>query len=554
MDDTLRPHQSAIRKAAHGVGMHSSTTTSASSVSLADDSEDALSSESHDFRKGAANTGHGSKTSANPVRLPIRSKVGSPSSRRITRGDKNGEKIVDYNMKHHPMDDILRPRQSANRRSAHIAETSPSADSRGPSEHRIDEPRGSETPANRNGIPDAPTRIISAGGVTVIRHDRPRSLDSNQRVTRERNREKPMVYNMKHHPMDTSLRPAQARKQLARWSTGSTDLPLATPKKGHSKVSEEAKAIKQTSPSYSNTVTDSRSAVLTHPSEPAISSPIRPHKSAASPRQDFAGQSVAASWKSLTKEDRSLYVLQQGAPSGGQTLPRTWPDVASALQAEFGASVTTSALQSRYDAVRQSVQNYFGAESDPTKPEDITMRYAEGFDVYDYEPGDKYWRHTTDSVVQPEHLADADANDSSQVLTNVEMSSSQPIPSDHSESFSNEHLESPEKAKITTSHDAKRNVRRKARDISRATKDRVSVRYVNTNDSQSEDEDEIEGRGLNASLNDADAYRRQSTGLDELDDETMDESPEKDIVTTMRGGTTMDDDDLLQPDQLTPEF
>ncbi|KAL8958946.1 MAG: hypothetical protein Q9183_005733 [Haloplaca sp. 2 TL-2023] len=203
--------------------------------------------------------------------------------------------------------------------------------------------------------------------------------------------------------------------------------------------------------------------------------------------------------------------------------------------------------------IRQSVQNYFDAEPEPSKPENITMRYAEGFDVYDYEPGARYWRHSIDSVVQPEDITAANPNVPRPVPVSAEMSLAQPEIPDSSEMLSDGHPEFPGTAKITTSQDAKRNIRRKARDISRTTKGRASVRYVETNDTQSE-EDDIDGRGLNASLNDADAYRQQSMGMDQVDDESMDESPEKDIVTTMRGGISTNTENLLQPDELTPEF
>ena len=561
MDDTMRPHQSAMRKAAHGLGTRPPTTTSASTASLADDSEDTLSLESDDSPKIRAVTGHGPQTRAGSVRLPIRPKLGSPSTRRITRGEQYGEKVVDYDMKHHPMDDILCPRQSANRRSAHIAKASSSTEYSESPGQRIHEPHNNDTPANRDGILETPTRVYHSGIVTVIRNDRPRSGDSDQRVTRKKNREKPVGYNVKYHPMDTSLRPAQAKRQLARWSTRETGLSLAgPPNRSRARALQETKGTEaesrgdsQISPSYTSAVEKSRSAVLPYPSDPAAASPVLPNESAANARQNLAAQPVAASWRSLTDEDRSLYVLQQGAPSGGQTLPMRWPDVATALQVNHGARIITSTIRSRYETVRQSVQNYFDAEPEPTKPDDITMRYAEGFDVYDYEPGAKYWRHSIDSVVEPKDITAGDPDVPRQVPICAEMFRAQPKTPNQSKTFSDKHPEVPEKAKIITSHDAKRNVRHKARDISRATKGRVSVRFVETNDSQSE-EDDIDGRGINASLNDADAYRQQSMGMDQFDDESIDESPEKDIVTTMRGGISTNTDNLLQPDELTPEF
>ena len=41
----------------------------------------------------------------------------TPEHRRITRAGTLGGRVVDYDMKHHPMDDVLRPKATAKRRS-----------------------------------------------------------------------------------------------------------------------------------------------------------------------------------------------------------------------------------------------------------------------------------------------------------------------------------------------------------------------------------------------------------------------------------------------------
>ncbi|KAL8844198.1 MAG: hypothetical protein Q9176_001373 [Flavoplaca citrina] len=118
MDDYTRPSAAAARRAVHGLlEMPRPSSTSSESATLNNDPEDSSdeSSEAEVVEKS--------------IHRPIRIRSGSPSTRRVTRGEVNGERIVQYNTKHHPMDDIIRPKQARKvlARTAALAHASASA-------------------------------------------------------------------------------------------------------------------------------------------------------------------------------------------------------------------------------------------------------------------------------------------------------------------------------------------------------------------------------------------------------------------------------------------
>ncbi|KAL9627126.1 MAG: hypothetical protein Q9204_006794, partial [Flavoplaca sp. TL-2023a] len=101
MDDYTRPSAAAARRAVHGLlDTPRSSSISSESATLNNDPKDSSneSSEAEEVEKF--------------IHRPIRIRSGSPSTRRVTRGEVNGERIVQYSTKHHPMDDIIRPKQA----------------------------------------------------------------------------------------------------------------------------------------------------------------------------------------------------------------------------------------------------------------------------------------------------------------------------------------------------------------------------------------------------------------------------------------------------------
>ncbi|KAI4252619.1 MAG: hypothetical protein L6R42_007893, partial [Xanthoria sp. 1 TBL-2021] len=158
MDDITRPAAAAARRAAHGLydTSRSSTTSDSTIINQSDDSSDdsmddtsAREVEAHvkairqparpesgilsDLRSSRRPDNNASRpreptSSLDLTRRPVRARSGSPSNRRVTRGDVHGEKVVQYSAKHHPMDDIIRPKQAKKvlARTAAIANSSAS--------------------------------------------------------------------------------------------------------------------------------------------------------------------------------------------------------------------------------------------------------------------------------------------------------------------------------------------------------------------------------------------------------------------------------------------
>ncbi|MCJ1225636.1 hypothetical protein MMC12_002285 [Toensbergia leucococca] len=113
----------------------------------------------------------------------------SPERRHTTRAAVQGKKTVDYDMKHHPMDDMLRPKASA-KRMVRFESTSPIRETIKTNSRK------------RKASPSPPER----------RH--------NTRAATQG--EKTVDYDMKHHPMDDILRPKGAEKRLFKFETSSS--------------------------------------------------------------------------------------------------------------------------------------------------------------------------------------------------------------------------------------------------------------------------------------------------------------------------------------------
>lgn len=109
-------------------------------------------------------------------------------------------------------------------------------------------------------------------------------------------------------------------------------------------------------------------------------------------------------WRSLTHQDRLLFSLQKGADP---TKPMSWTHVAEALNMPATISTTTS-LQHQYANVYQHLRTYYAAAEEPTATYDQTLYYAEGFDLYNHNAGDKYWHHHNDNIVSHDSPAQTD--------------------------------------------------------------------------------------------------------------------------------------------------
>ena len=313
---------------------HSPSTADSTKINAGMDVDNIIATPAHDSKSSkASDIGDGSP---------------KPKRQRMTRADRLGRKPVDYDMKHHPMDDVLRPKAAAKRR-AHDQSV------RQPSDN--DEDDGSPDEESDLSAPKA-IRKPMAGPQTPER----------LRVTRAGTLgEKAVDYDMKHHPMDDVLRPKAAAKRSVWFKS------LSPPS-----LSQEAADASKPSPMANN-----------DPENPFV-------------------KSIHDDWKKLQAFDRRVYLLQKGSPIHGNTLPLKWSKVVEVLiedgfftREQFKSWGGFEVLKSRYESTRLRIEGFFGAIPEPTNKMGWQVVHAEGFEVYGMGVGEKYWPHYCDSIVCP---------------------------------------------------------------------------------------------------------------------------------------------------------
>lgn len=280
----------------------------------------------------------------------------SPKRQRITRADSLGHRQVDYDMKYHPMDEVLRPNAAAKRRAYDHLPQQLSDDN---------ESQGSSDEGSDLHIPKIVQNPITDQETTPVRH----------RTTRaETLGEKPVDYDMKHHPMDDILRPKAAAKRSV-WFNSVSPATVSEKTAKASKIWSIAKDDPK-NPFTKPTMTD---------------------------------------WKKLQAFDRRVYLLQKGSPINGNTLPLKWSKVIEALIEDgfftceqLKAWGGVGALKSRYESVRKGIEGFFGAKPEPTNKMGWQIRHAEDFDVYDKGVGEKYWQSHGDSIVRPHSIKETE--------------------------------------------------------------------------------------------------------------------------------------------------
>ncbi|KAL8774481.1 MAG: hypothetical protein Q9209_000854 [Squamulea sp. 1 TL-2023] len=221
---------------------------------------------------------------------------------------------------------------------------------------------------------------------------------------------------------------------------------------------------------------------------------IPPKRSKAKLPKAIPRNSLLKGWKSLEGYGRLLYSLQKGAPLHSATLPMTWPEVAQVLQGYAEES------ERDYTTICTQLQDFYGAVAEPTTRADQELHYAEGFDVYDVEVGDKYWKHRKDNIVLLPDLQDKEVTDTAL----------------HTYRYLG-----------------------------------LPARSIGNSDS----DDNGQG-GLSGSYNDAESYIRQSFGWLDTDTQDFDaqESPETEILASLRRQISTSIDDILEPEELTAMF
>ena len=268
-----------------------------------------------------------------------------PKYRRITRAETLGEKSVDYDMKYHPMDDVLRPKAAAKRRSC---DQQPHYAADDKNQESADEDLNLDTSTSTD--PLFNNRMM----ITPQRH----------RVTRaETLGGKAVDYDMKYHPIDDVLRPKAAAKRSACFKSVSPP-PISQ------------KAAKAT-----NTISIGKN----------------------DPKNPFT-KPTPENWKELRAFDRRVYLLQKGSPINGNTLPLKWSKVADALieddfftRREFKTWGGVEVLKERYENLRVGFEGFFGAKPEPVSKMGWQVVHAEGFDFFE---------DSQESVVPPPSVRD----------------------------------------------------------------------------------------------------------------------------------------------------
>ncbi|KAL8731811.1 MAG: hypothetical protein Q9181_004174 [Wetmoreana brouardii] len=492
---------------------------------------------------------------------------GAPSSKspRITRGATTG-KNMSYDMKYHPMDDVLRPRQSAARKAINglIARSPPSSDSTLP----VIESDNTESPGSTT---SSSSKLASVTRMSPPpRPIRPTAgSPSNRRMTRESNREKPIAYNMKHHPMDAFLRPAETRKRMAKWAAVPNGSHLSThPKESHVTASNETKDTNHAGSEEEQgppllSATDEQPFIASPSTLAGCSSEVPLTTNSAAGCHFPVNSHEAAGWRSLENDDRMLYVLQKGASLGSQTLPLDWFEVAQALRTEPGlpgdsaeAITEIEAFKERYMIIHRGIEAYFNAEPVPVESKTLTRYYAEDFGVYDLERGDKYWKHSKDSIVRSENPLAVNSIPRLQIHV-MQDRTPQKAAVDRSDSITVLGDDLLNNALSKVRQEGTTYVRKTAGHAEAMDQagDEISSTMQRRAADDSDTTDEDEGRGLVGSYNDAEGYIRQVTGpSNNSQGSSIGEGPESEIIAHMRNELSSDINDLLKPDELDPMF
>ncbi|KAI4120298.1 MAG: hypothetical protein LQ338_007112 [Usnochroma carphineum] len=560
----------------------------------------------------------------------------SPKRQRTTRASTSG-KSMNYDMKYHPMDDVLRPAASAARRKAHGLDTSPESTTSGSSQF-VEDPEETESES-----PSSSSRTILEAPITLETPPRrpvpPRSgSPSGRRVTRaELNGEKPVMYDMKHHPADVVLRPAAAKRIYEKWSavpnasphtfsSTKSQVPVGAAKLKHehpnspskyhvnetSPVADRAPLLgfepsdtHNTDPAAYRGVAASATENLYPPSDhPPVAGNQTSNALAATPiaeRTDAAlsanapasttdrtmGGKVVANgyrdtlganrsdgamlaWRAWPESERLVYLLQKGAPHHSITLPLAWLELAHTLPRIKSCGGTTDEIEvirTRYAEACLKLQAQFNAKPDPAKVEDWTLHYAEGFDVYDYEVGEKYFRSRSDSVVQPvtHHLYELIAARQQEI--NWEWRSAAGLNPDGNMDATSIAIESPGRRRWATSDRDQDELR---------PKHPVNEDYLGSDADMGQDdqkvlggdderhqpvagiEDTDDGDDDDGSYNDAEGYIRQAMGQCDENSSTRDDSlstqrsPEKELLASMSISANIDE--VFELHELTSMF
>lgn len=292
-----------------------------------------------------------SNDSSKRFKRPKQTLATSPSSESdgLTGARLRGRAPIIYDMKYHPMDDLLRP-------NAHATLNARS--------QRLMSSYGEDSLTGPENLKDSGAEVISNSGVirNRVHISKNQPTRSSTRFARSGTQsERTVNYDMRYHPIDDVLR-SKYRKSDSFW-------------------------LKE------------------------VSISARASSSTGSPRIDFDNplkKSISSDWRDLESFDRRVYILQKGAPLQGETLPVEWTKIIETLvmegfftQGEFKAVGGLTALTSRYETIRLAIQGFFRSAPESVDKRDWSIRYVEDLKVFGLGSGTKYWRHQRHSIVHP---------------------------------------------------------------------------------------------------------------------------------------------------------
>ena len=295
----------------------------------------------------------------------------SIASSRSTRGSLRIHAPVNYDMRFHPADRVLRPNHAATKaarvKAGEEMDDEDEADTEDTDDDEGNQNQSSEDWSTENeNMSSSPENKAKTSFAVVVPSYRATRFGRNVRAAN---------YDMKHHPMDDILRPKASAKRSVRF-------------KGLS----------------SSPTPQSTSSLETEKSENAAN---ELHQTTEAEYEDPFTNPPTTDWNGLGNLNRRLFQMQQGTPIESDVIPLSWSNVFKNLKDEqllshpqLGASGGYTALKAHYEEVRHAIVRLFGAEAEE-EPHDIGQLEwirAEGSRVYELSNGHRYWKHRSDSV------------------------------------------------------------------------------------------------------------------------------------------------------------
>ncbi|KAI9830635.1 MAG: hypothetical protein M1819_005445 [Sarea resinae] len=124
---------------------------------------------------------------------------------------------------------------------------------------------------------------------------------------------------------------------------------------------------------------------------------------------------IPRNWHSFNMIERMTYTLQMGSPAKAATLPMTWSRCVATLidkglftKEELKTWGGLPALRARYEKVRQSLQEFFGADDEPSDFGGFKFLQAEGLGVY--EVGDEGSAPSSGKAFDPTDMKDTEVS------------------------------------------------------------------------------------------------------------------------------------------------